>query len=167
MAFVNEDEVAVAEGVHLNAHTRSLPSALFDQLGDLGHPHRAMIVREQPGFAEARRWDTGRGHLCHVLGTQSFVGRDEDDVVQMLGTPVVQELQVVEVHDQRLAASGRHPERELVQVLRCDESDGMSGHKADLALHIPVDLLRKRFRRGSPPVEEELGIKRGELLEVA
>ena len=41
VSLVHEHEVAVAESVHLDADSRSLPRLLLDQLGDLGHPHGA------------------------------------------------------------------------------------------------------------------------------
>jgi hypothetical protein len=51
-----------------------------------------------------------------VLLAQAFVGRDEQDVVYRCAV-VVQELVVVQVEDERLAAAGRHPVGQFGQVV--------------------------------------------------
>ncbi|GIV24573.1 MAG: hypothetical protein KatS3mg026_0265 [Bacteroidia bacterium] len=56
-----------------------------------------------------------------MLVGEALVGREQDDPVEltltMMRVQVVLVLEDVDVHEQRLAASRRHPEGQLVQVL--------------------------------------------------
>ena len=59
--------------------------------------------------------------FADMLLTQTFVGCDKDDMVKRCFIlAVVQELMVVDVHDEGFACTGCHPEGEFIEVGVCE-----------------------------------------------
>ena len=125
--------------------------------------HQTALVQVEPPGRNAR----GR-HLRHVLIAQALVGRDQQDVVQG-PVVVVQELPVVDMHDERLAAAGRHPEGQLLQVrlgeLRVLRLTG--GLRGVTLLDEAVQRAKQLASAMEVPVQEDFRVENGEVLEVA
>ena len=115
VAFIHEDQIIAFEGLH--SHTDAAAAFFFYQLGDFDDPNSVLVSQPQTAIlqAEPLATDVRRGHFFHMLFGEAFVWRNKQDVVQRLAV-IVQELPEVDMHDQRLAAAGGHPEGQLVQV---------------------------------------------------
>ena len=167
VALVHEDQVVALEGLHGHAHAAA---ALFlHQFGNLDDPDRVFPIHHQTALVQIE--PPGRnirgGHLHHVLIAQSLVRRDQQDVVQRQ-VVIVQELAVVDMHDQRLTAAGRHPECQLLQVgFREPGVLRLTGGLRGVAL---LDEAVQRAEHPSPPVEvpvqEYLRVEDCDVLEV-
>ena len=118
---------------------------------------------------EALGGNVGDGQLLEMLFAQTFVGRDEQDVVQRrfaVALVVVQELPIVEVHEQRLAAAGGHPEGQLAQVVRGERRLGCP-FRVVLPTQPAVELAQQRLRAADAPVQIVLRVDRRQVLEIA
>ena len=76
----------------------------------------------------------------------------------------MQILPIVEVHDERLAGTGCHPEGEFLDVFWCERDIlGIAGGFLGIALFDKgVEFVEELARVVKFPVQENLGIKHGE-----
>lgn len=133
------------------------------------------LLREELGV------DTRELKLLQMLVRESLVRSEQDDPVHRptaVQVQVVLVLEDVDVHQQRLAASGRHPEGHLVQVLprvRLDAArlrHGPSGRPRNGILapiegiHVGVQLREQPVRVPEVPVEVDLSKEQCQVLEV-
>ena len=166
--FVHQDQVASLEGFH--RHADAAAALLLHQFGDLDHLHHiAAGCPQSPGIqVETPRRYAGGGQIVQVLVAQPLVGRDEQDVIERIAI-VVEKLADVEVQQQRLAAARRHPEGQLVQARRGERFvlhlAGQFGRivRGDKRVQVGQQLAR----RVEQPVEHDLRIEHGQVLEVA
>lgn len=121
MPFVHKDQITTLEDLHWHANPTT--ALFFYQFSDFDNLHGVFIVAPQAAVVEveAAGRNAGSGKFCQVLLAQALVGRDQEDVVERL-LVVMQELIVVKVQDQRLAATRSHPVSQLGQV---DFSEGL------------------------------------------
>ena len=173
MAFVHEDQIVALERFHRHAQAAALLH--FRELGDLDHAHGAFVpLFPHAAFAqvEAAAGNGGIGHVRQMLLAQALVGSDQQDAVQRAAMPgvVVQELVVVEVQQQRLAAAGSDPERQLAQIVsrvfQIHAHIALPGIRAVQQLEV-VEGVQQGARAGEEPVQIDLGVERGQVLEVA
>ena len=94
-------------------HTARTPLSFINS-----HPFGS--ARSSPGREAAQRTLDGEDRSGIIRDEESFVGREQDDAVQLAPpampgqcAPVLQD---VGVHQKRLAAAGGHPEGELVEL---------------------------------------------------
>jgi len=115
--LVHENQVVTLERLDRNAHAAT--ALLLNQLGDFDDADDIPPAQPQATLfeTETRAGHRGSFHLRDVLFTEPFIGCNEQDVVQGPAV-IVKKLPVVEMHDQRLAAAGGHPEGEFGQILR-------------------------------------------------
>ena len=89
------------------------------ELGDLNHSHLVVTGEQRvASIDEEGARDAALLHFLNMLGRQALVWREQNDVVETGGI-VFQELKVIDVHQERLAAPRCHPESELVQLFKC------------------------------------------------
>ena len=103
--------------------------------------------------------DVGLTQLLDVLVAQSLVWCDQDDIVQ--GTlVVVQELAVVQVQQQCLAAPRRHPESQLVEVGLGERSKGRFRRAAtDVSFpDVVIQRSQERALATEALIQEHLGV---------
>ena len=112
--FIHEHQVVPLEGVDGDGPVTHLVA----QPGHFQDLHR--LTAEQPAavLVEKLSSDARRLELAQVLLREPFVGRKQEDAVQLAPPAVLGQgvlvLQDVGVHQQRLAAAGGHPEGKLV-----------------------------------------------------
>ena len=82
---------------------------------------------------------------------------------------VMQILAIVEVHDERFAGTGCHPEGEFLNVFWCERGIlGIAGGFFGVARFDEGVELGEELRRAVGfPIQENLGIEHGEVLEIA
>ena len=114
--FIHEHQVVPLEGVDGDGPVTHLVAqpGHFEDLDRLPAEQPAAVLVEQLGV-DARRLE-----LAQMLLREPFVGRKQEDAVQLAPPAVLGQcvpvLQDVGVHQQRLAAAGGHPEGELVEL---------------------------------------------------
>ena len=65
--------------------------------------------------------NVGICELAYMLLTQPFIGCDKDDMVKSFFIfAVVQELMVVNVHDEGFTCTGCHPESKFIEIPACE-----------------------------------------------
>ena len=116
MSFIDEDKVVALECIHRHR----LLAHLLLQLGDLQDLHRTAGEQAASVLVEDLCLDARLLEFAQVLLRQPFLGREQDDPVQLarktmrFQEPLV--LEDVGMHEQRLAAAGGHPEGDLVEL---------------------------------------------------
>ena len=172
MPFIHEHQVVPLEGVDGDGpltHLVAQPSH-FDDLDHLPAEH------PRPVLVEQLRIDARRLELAQMLLREPFVGREQEDAVQLVPTAVqgqgVLVLEDIGVHQQRLAAAGSHPESELVE-LRPDLSSFIErGDLVSLGLvrvvggHLHVQLHEQCLRIAEVAVQVNLGEEQSQVLKI-
>ena len=175
MPLVDQHEVVPLERLHGDRPV----SHLVPELRDLQDLDR-LAGEESPALlAEDLRLDPRRLELAQVLAREPFVRGQQDDAVEVAGAAVARGqapvLEDVGVHEQRLAAAGGHPERQLVELRRSVAFGGSLVERGDaVGLRLAfvecgdacVQRREQRTRVAEPAVEVDLGEEQGEVLEV-
>ena len=153
VSFIHENQVVALKGFH--RYAVALAPLLHHQLGNLGDFHSPGSVQQTGPLVEVETFGgyVGCPQFLKVLPAQPFVGRDQQDVVQRLAV-MVQELPVVQVQQQRLAAARGHPERHLPQVGGGEFPMAFTGRaSAVVSLHEPVQRPQQGFGMGAVAVK--------------
>src|SRR5690606_6769188 len=111
----HKDQIAALEGLHWHANPTT--ALFFYQFSDFDNLYGVFTVAPQAAVVEveAAGGNTGSSKFGQVLLAQALVGRDQKDVIERL-LVVMQELIVVKMQNQRLAATRSHPVSQLGQV---------------------------------------------------
>ena len=82
MPLIDEYQVVALQGFH--RHALAFAALLHDQLGDLDNAHRPHFMQQTTVFVEAKalRRNAGRLQFVQMLLAQSFVGCNQQNVVQ-------------------------------------------------------------------------------------
>ncbi len=114
--LVHQHQIVALEGVDGDG----LVAHLVLELMDVEDLDRLPGEQPAPVLVEQLRVDAGRLELAQVLLGEPFVGREQDDPVQLARSAVLLQVELVledvGVHQQRLAAAGGHPEGQLVEL---------------------------------------------------
>ena len=169
VALVHEDQVVALERLH--RHGEAAAFLHLRELGDFDDAHRVRLrAGQQVALAqiEAAAGDAGEAHRRQVLFAQALVGRDQQDAVERLAVGrvvvVTQKLVVVEVQQQRLAAAGGDPERQLAQVVASVRQ--IHAHVAEPGIGAAeqleaVELVQQLPRAAEEPVQVDFRVEDG------
>src|SRR5690606_13149340 len=166
--FVHKDQIATVESLY--RHANATPALFFYQVGDFDDLHGVFTAAPQAAVieVEALGRDARSFHFGQVLLTQALVGRYQQDVIKQL-LVVVQELIVVKMQNQRLAATRSHPVSQLGQV---GFSEGLvlrlAGQFLCVALaHKGVQVGQELRFVVEQAVEDDFRVERCQVLKIA
>ena len=174
VALVHEDQIVALERLHRHAEAAALLH--FRELGDLDHADGVWfpVLPVQPTLAqaEATAGNGRRGHLRQMLFAQALVGRHQQDAVQRLALRgvVAQELMIVEVQEKRFATAGGDPERQFAQVVQRVFQIHTNVPQPRIRAADQLETVEGLQQRAAPveePVQIDLGVEHGQVLEVA
>ena len=172
MPFIHQHQVVSLEGVDGDGPVTHLVAqpGHFDDLDRLPAEQPAAVLVEQLGV-DARRLE-----LAQVLLREPCVWRKQEDAVQLAPPAMpgqcVPVLQDVDVHQQRLAAAGGHPEGELVELRPGLGRFVERGDPVGLGLafvaggHLLVQIPEQRLGITEVAVEIDLAEEQRQVLEV-
>ena len=166
MAFVHKDEVVSLESFDRDRLIAHLVGELVDVDDFEGALEGAGFV-----FLEvADEAETGELGLAQVLGGQTLVGCEQDDLIREHAfTPrlvVVQVLEDVDVEEERLAAARGVPKSEAVEIVGGEGREthlGLVGVKSN---ERGVEAVEELRTAAEIPIEVDLGEEEREVLEI-
>ena len=165
MAFVHQHQVVALKGFHRHRFLAHLIAQLVDVDDFYGAARRGLCFVEMLRKTKARQMQ-----LIQMLARQTLVGREQDDlvgvVVALAGLKVVQILVNVHMQQQRLAAAGGVPERDLVQVIRFKITEWLRTVLSAVTHHLPVQAIKQRLPLVEIPVEVNLREQQRQVLKV-
>ena len=167
MTFVNKNQITPAKKLRRHTLALSLFAAplvvvLIAEFGNLNHAHRRFAAQQVVAFAMAKAGDSRLAHLINVLPRQRIIRRYEQDIIrrkQAILQP--QELLILHMQQQRLAAACRDPKRQLIQrriIRQLLQLRRLGGDRIQLS-------AQRIFIIGEPP-QEQRGSKTGKVLKI-
>ena len=165
VAFVYQHEVVALESLDGDRLVAHLVAELVDVDDFDGAARGRLGLVEVLCETEARQVQ-----LFQVLARQTFVGRQQDDLVRVVlaltSLEITQVLLDVDVQQQRLAAAGGIPEGDLVQIVGVEVLEGLGTGFCPVANHLGVQAVQQVLPMVEVPVQVDLGEQQREVLEV-
>ena len=169
VSLVDEDQVVPSKtstgtrhALALFSITSLVISVTLDRVGFELSQQPALVQVESPGRDAGRlQARPGAARVSPSFGVISTM-------LSNRFTVVLEVLPVVQVHQQRLAAARRHPERQLLQVGLLVPLHALVPMASLVQLgDVPVQRIEKLGGASAVAVEEHLRVQRGKVLEVA